>query len=371
MTQDLIAELAKVALDDEIFASNIYKRLAKLYSGEAIRLKLIMIAEMEIKHAEFWQKFLEKRGFTPSLKPSRWKVALYPVLMRLLGLGLSLGILEKGEINAIEFYSRMLESQELDDYKRRELKKILEDELFHEQEFVQEESRFEEFLSHVKDAVRGMNGGLVQILSVTAGLVGLSSNPFFVALGGLIIGVAGALSMGIGTFASIKAQRQVHEGALYRIRNAAQHVAHVFRDRIAGYMKKKGYSQSVSEALADEAAKEPRLLSRVIAEEEYDIREETLENPLKGGLYTGLSYIFGALVSLLPYFLGLQITIAMVSSLLLAGAALAFTGLIIAISANLPVKRKMLEMIIIGLGSAGATFLVGRAASILIGIEVG
>ena len=115
---------------------------------------------------------------------------------------------------------------------------------------------------------------------------------------------------------------------------------------------------------------DPKLLARVIAEEEYGLREEALENPLRAGAYTGMFYAVGAFVPLIPYFLGLPVVIAVILSLLLAGVALGATGFMIAISADLPVKRKMLEMIAFGLGSAGVTYVIGRIASILFGIEV-
>jgi len=99
----------------------------------------------------------------------------------------------------------MLESSELSKHERRELIKILEDELTHGDEFLREESKLEDFLAYVKDAVLGMNDGLVEILSVTTGLAGAYGNPFNVALGGLIVGIAGALSMGIGALVSARA----------------------------------------------------------------------------------------------------------------------------------------------------------------------
>jgi len=66
----------------------------------------------------------------------------------------------------------------------------------------------------------------------------------------------------------------------------------------------------------------------------------------------------------------LPIAFAVVLSLMLAGMALAFTGFIIAISANLRIRIKVLEMIIAGLGSVAITFVIGRIASMLLGIEV-
>jgi len=49
---------------------------------------------------------------------------------------------------------------------------------------------------------------------------------------------------------------------------------------------------------------------------------------------------------------------------------LALTGFVIAISANLDIKMKMLELVVAGLGSAIVTYIIGIAASMLLGIEV-
>jgi len=367
---DDVLRVAVESLADEMFAVEIYRRLAGLYRSEATRAKLLRIAEMEEGHVEYWRSFLERRGYDPStVRINRLKVALYTALFRLLGLGLTLRILEIDEREAAEVYSKLIDHPELSEEEKRGLTKLLEDELVHEEEVSREESRFEEFLRHVKDAVLGMNDGLVEVLSVTTGLVGVYGDPFHVALGGLIVGTAGALSMGIGAYASVKAQRQVHEGLLRHVGAAARYAARVFRDRVVGYMTRKGFSRRVSEALAEESVKNEKLLSRIVAEEEYGLREESLEDPGKAGLYTGFFYMVGAALPLIPYFAGLTISVALVLSLVFAGLALAVTGSIIALSANLPVKRKVVEMMLFGLGSAAATFIIGRLASILFGIE--
>ena len=90
----------------------------------------------------------------------------------------------------------MLDNPGLDEGEKAEIRRILAEELIHEQELAEEESRFIELLDHVRDMVLGMNDGLVEILSVTAGLAGAYGNPFYVALSGSVVAIAGALSMG-------------------------------------------------------------------------------------------------------------------------------------------------------------------------------
>jgi len=69
---------------------------------------------------------------------------------------------------------------------REKLKEIL----------AEEELKFTELLNHVRDMVLGMNDGLMEILSVTAGLAGACGDPFMVGLSGLVVAIAGSLSMG-------------------------------------------------------------------------------------------------------------------------------------------------------------------------------
>ena len=108
----------------------------------------------------------------------------------------------------------------------------------------------------------------------------------------------------------------------------------------------------------------------VIAEEEYGIREERLEEPKKAGLYTGLFYIAGAMIPLTPYFILMSIGLALPLSFALAAALLGATSFVIAVSAGLSIGRKAVEMILAGLGSALLTLAIGRAASLILGIEL-
>jgi len=333
--------------------------------------KLKKAAEMERWHAEFLKRILRRfRVGAGEIKIGKMKLSLYVLLLRLLGLGLTLRILELNERGAVELYSKLLDSGELGENEKKGLRRLLEDELLHEQEFIEEETRFEEFLNHIREVVLGMNDGLVEVLSVTTGLIGVYGEPVYIALGGLIVGAAGALSMGIGAMAGARAQSQIHENILQRGGAAARYVGHIFRKRIKEYARRKGYSENLAEALAEESTEKPERMTDIILEEEYGLKRESLENPFKSGLYTGLSYLLGAAIPLLPYFFQLPILLSLPLSLLSASIALSFTGFIIAVSANLKIRKKIIEMLAAGLGSAGATYIIGRFASILLKIEI-
>ena len=329
------------------------------------------MAKMEEFHAKFWINFLKKRGvYGKNTKVNKFKIFLMTSLFKMLGIALTIRLLELGEEEAVKTYSQLLEKEKLTDEEEKALIKILEDELVHEHEFSEEKSRFKDLLNYIRDAVLGMSDGLVEVLSVSSGLAGAYGTPLPVAIGGAIVGLASVLSMGIGTYTSVKAQKQVRLSIISRVMLASKYVAHVFKERISKLMREKGFSKEAVEAIIDDAFKNRSLLGRMVAEEEYGLREETLEDPKKSGLYTGIFYIIGAFIPLTPYLIALPVIYAMPLSFLLAAFLLMFIGFVIAISAGLSVKRKMAELVVAGLGSAIITFIIGKLASIIFGIEI-
>ena len=359
-------ENASAAIEMEVFAVSMYSNLAKSQpSGSEDYLR---IAEKESSHITFWTGFLRRRGVEAKVeKPSPLKLAAYRAATRLLGVGLTLRMMERAEAASISFYANLLSSSGIDEAERRGIQEILEDELVHEEEFIKKQSEMGDFISYIKDAVLGLNDGLVEILSVTTGLLGVYGSPYAVALGGLVVGVAGALSMGMSTYTSTRSQRQVHEGILRRLASASRHVTGVFKDRVMQHARGKGYSEDVAASIAEETASDPKRLSDFIAEEEYGLSEESLSDPSRAALYAGGANLVGALIPLAPYFFTADVSWALLLSLSSATVFLSATGLLVSLLANVSARGKVVEMVITGLGAATATYIIGWLASMILG----
>lgn len=368
-----LIDCAIKVFQSEVYSAILYSRLAKLFKDKPLSRKLVKIAEMEARHAAFWRSFLVKRGVNvKEVKKSfiNLKVAVYSFIARILGLGIVIKILESSEAEAAATYSRILEDTSVSDEEKKHIRKIIEDELIHEHEFAEEEDKYKDFIEHIRDVVLGMNDGLVEILSVSTGLAGAYGDPFTVALGGAIVGTAGALSMGIGAYTSVKAQKQVRTSVLPRIALAIEYVPKALINKVKKLFERKGFKNKTIDVVISEVSSDKELLGKIIVAEEYGIPEEGIEDPVKSGVYTGLSYIAGAFTPLLPYFIGLPIVFALPLSLVASSLMLAVTGFFIAVTAGLNIKAKILELILAGLGAALLTFLVGRTLSIIFGVEV-
>ena len=369
MSEERIIDFAKTALMDELYTSAIYNSLSNLYGDAPIFEELLELSEMESEHANFWINFLKRRDIdTSNFIINNYRVSFLTYIYRLLGVGLTLKILEIGERNAIRHYSMMLKSPQITDEEKKAINQILKDELGHEEEFEEYESRYKFFINSVATIFTQMSGALVTVLSVSIGIAGAYGKTFDVVIAGLIVGLSGALNTITGFYFFSRTQKQVKVEILSRLKMAAESAPKVFVQRVIKYMKRKEISEETSRFIAEEASRKQDLLNRIIAEEEYGIREEALGNPFKTSIYAGLYRIIGTILPLTPYFFDLPIQISIPISILITLFMLALTGFIVAISAEIDIKNKIIELTIGGIILTSLTFLIGKLTSILVEI---
>jgi len=148
--------LAQKALKTEVFASAIYRYLALRETDNSSRQSFSQIAEMEYSHVNFWHTFLQSRGISNiRLKPDNLRLKMYWVMLRSIGRGLTLRLMETSENQAIELYSGLAEDNDLTENEKKALSDNLADELIHENTLVNAESKFENVTAYIKDAVAG------------------------------------------------------------------------------------------------------------------------------------------------------------------------------------------------------------------------
>jgi len=346
---------------DESTDSIIYKHLASIENIEELKDEFIRLSKVEADHALFWKKFLEKRGVkVEPPKVSSIKLIYAKLLRKLLGAGVTVSILELGEAQAVnKYYKYIKETQNLEPEEIDGIKQIIFEELEHEKVFAEEKKKFH--TENVRDFVLGMNDGLVEILGAVFGLSAVyPTKPYLVGFSGLIVGVAGALSMGVGTFVSVRSQRQINES----LRRNMEILLDVAPDIAAEKNKEKLVENGIPEDIAQEIVsklKEKGLLKALLPEE-----EDTSE--IRAGLYTGLAYLFGIFFSVIPFFLSPTSYTALIFSVILAGVALATVGTLVAMFSGIDTKKKAIEMLTAGLGAAVISYGFGTLMNSIFGI---
>ena len=245
----------------------------------------------------------------------------------------------------------------MDEEEKRRLGNIILDEIEHERIFDKEKKILH--AENIRDLVLGMNDGLVELLGAVTGLSAVYvNNPLLVGLSGLIVGVAGALSMGIGAYVSVRSQRQVNEGTRRRLSIVFALSKDRDKEEVRERLEEMGLSNEVADEAADYIVKNGKP-ENIIPEE--DINEG------RAAIYTGLAYILGVFFPVVPYFVAPTSYIALPFSILLAGLMLAIVSTIISVMSGISIKRKVMEMIVLGLGAAALSYLFGSLINYLFG----
>ena len=130
-----------------------------------------------------------------SFNINRLRFSFFMFCYRLMGLGITLKILEIGERGLVQHYSEMLQNPQLSNSEKYDLIHLLERELRHEEAFADHTSKFNFFLRKVATINSQLSNGLVTILSIASGFAGLFVNPFDVVKPSLIMGFTGAIDV--------------------------------------------------------------------------------------------------------------------------------------------------------------------------------
>lgn len=180
----------------ELTEHHIYLRLAR-YASDENREVLERVAADERRHHDIWRSITGVE-----VTPSGWRIGLYVLLARLLGLSFALKLMEGGEERAQTFYREMAPHYPA-------IRAIGADEKQHEKALV--DLLHDERLAYAGAIVLGLNDALVELTGTLAGLTLAFRNGQLIAVTGLIMGIAAAMSMAASGYLS--AQEDESDGS--------------------------------------------------------------------------------------------------------------------------------------------------------------
>src|ERR1700731_3121265 len=252
---------------DELFDLSLYRALHRI-APDPQRAILDQLIPIETRHHAFWQEFFKLD--LPRLDwGRRLKLWLIVGVARIFGASAIHLILEAIEVFGVRKYlagGRRYEPGPLG----AAVREVLEDEFKHEDTVVMAETARQISPQRVRDIFLGLNDGLVEILGAVSGFFGAFANATTVLVAGVMVGVAGALSMGAGAY-------------------------------LAG--------SSEAEVRGTEARRR-----RFLGEPEPPA--DPSDTPMRSGMRVGLSYVVGAVVPVLPVAFGAR---TLLPSLIVAG----------------------------------------------------
>lgn len=188
---------------DEVDSNVIYTTIADLLGDDPNAQIIRSIAAEEAKHAARWEALTGKK-----LKPSRFKVLLFTLTAKILGITFAIKRLELGESEGQEGYKAVLS-----DFP--EIQAVIDEESAHEDALIAMID--EERLKYAGSVVLGLNDALVELTGALAGFTFAFQNTRLIAMTGLITGISAAFSMASSEYLS---QRSEGDGSVSPVKSA-------------------------------------------------------------------------------------------------------------------------------------------------------
>lgn len=359
-------------LQTEVDTGFLYKILAENEKDPNVARVFTEMSEIEHSHA---LAFLKKNNLDESQLPSPSKRALtLRFIGKVFGYDYILGVLldtEKSISSAIVNAKKKSKSAaSLSDTAHVTiLKNILNN---HQDISGSNLARFEKRHRSVggnalRAAVLGGNDGLVSNFSLVMGIAGASSGQSEVLLTGLAGLLAGALSMALGEWISVKSSQELFENQMQLEMEELETNPEGEEKELALIYISKGIPEKQARSMASEIISNKDQAHEMLIKEELGINAEDLKgSAMEAAITSFLLFAIGAIIPVIPFFFlgGLQ---AVLFSSALSAFGLFFIGAIITLFTGKSVWYSGFRQVIFGLAAAAITYGIGS----LIGVSIG
>jgi vacuolar iron transporter family protein len=210
----------------------------------------------------------------------------------------------------------------------------------------------------LRPAVFGAMDGLLTNIALitTVGAAGQSHRV--IILTGVAGLLAGAMSMAVGEWTSVRSQRHLVAAEIAVERAELARRPEAEEAELAGIFRSRGLPRELAATVARELSKDPEVAWRVHVREELGVDPDELPKPLVAAGSSLGSFAVGAFVPLAPYVFGEGV---LWLALVLGAAGLLAIGAGVARFTGRSTWRGALLQLALGVATAAITYGVGRA----------
>jgi len=212
-------------------------------------------------------------------------------------------------------------------------------------------------LNWLRASVLGANDGIVSVASVIVGVAGATESRNFILTAGVAALVAGALSMAVGEYVSVSAQRDTEKALLSKERIELDTVPEAELEELVGLYQKKGLTRKTAEVVARELTAKDAFAAHVDAE--LNIDPNDLTNPFHAAYASGAAFVSGGIIPILAVVFSpasIHIPVTFISVII----ALVATGTLSAYAGGAKKLRATIRVVLGGVIAMIVTFAIGK-----------
>ena len=353
------------SIQTEIDASYLYNKLAEKENDSTIAHVYRQMSEIEKGHAAAFSKKLNIN--LESIWQPSWRAKTLNAIGKIFGYDYILGVLMDTEksISTNIISSKKKNKLEITGAETNHVK-ILRSILDKEEKVTGKQlSKFESRHRSVggnaiRAAVLGGNDGLVSNFSLVMGIAGATSGNQGVLLAGLAGLLAGALSMALGEWISVKSSQELYENQMQLELDELETNPEGEQQELCLIYMAKGIPEQQAYQMATDIMKDKSQAYDLLVKEELGINAEELKgSAVEAAIYSFVLFAIGAVIPVLPFMFSAGMK-AILLSVGLSAAGLFLIGSAITLFTGRNVWFSGFRQVIFGLAAAAITFGIGK-----------
>jgi len=237
-----------------------------------------------------------------------------------------------------------------------------------------EEHRHSPFAAYFREVIYGGIDGIITTFAVVAGFSGAAlSNEtttqlsfMVVLLFGLANLFADGVSMGLGSFLSVRSEQDLYLASRAREEKEIARNPEMEYNETVTILMQKGYEEADANAMATLYKKNPAYWLDFMMNHELEMPDPMGDNPIYTGLATFASFLVFGIIPLLPFIFlgGASSTTLFIYSIIGTFLALVLLGVLKWKVVGAGLKASLFEVVIVGSAAAAIAYYVGTFFSI-------
>jgi VIT1/CCC1 family predicted Fe2+/Mn2+ transporter len=359
----------------EVDSAAQYRALAETEERPTVADVYRKLAAVEEKHATFWEARLEKAGVKLGTRAPSWRARTLIAIARRFGPQFVLPTIASQEYSDRNTYlahpeTRGTNMTEEERMHSRVLQNLVAKDAtgtgMQGAALGQLEGRHRTVGGNaLRAAVLGANDGLCSNLSLVMGIAGATVDHKTILLTGLAGLLAGAFSMALGEWVSVKSARELAEREIRIEKSELEEAPEEEREELQLIYESKGLSVNEAKELSTKLIENPANALDALSREELGINPEELGgSPGVAALTSLLLFAAGAVVPLAPYFF-LAGQAATLASALAGAAGLFAIGAAITLFTGRSIWLSGGRQLALGAAAAALTFAIGKVIGVV------
>jgi vacuolar iron transporter family protein len=215
----------------------------------------------------------------------------------------------------------------------------------------------------LRAAVFGAMDGLVTNTALVAGVGGGGAAPRAIVLAGVASLVAGAISMALGEYTSVKTQNEQLDLEVEKERVELERNPDGELAELVEMLRVRGVDAGLAHDVAVQLSRDPATALRLHVVAELGLNPGEKPSPWVAAVSSFLTFAAGAVVPLLPYLFGASMLWV---ALLCGGLGLVAAGALSSRFTPRPWWFAALRQLLFGAAAAGITYLIGTAIGVTV-----